>query len=352
VWDAWTGTALLDLKGLTSPITGFSFSPDGTRIVGVCSDETATVLDALTGTALFKLKGQLGGRDVWFSPDGTRIVIGDGERGGYRTAKIWDSRTGDAVNGEPIPPAPRPGQISPDGRRIARVGFNRVELVPIQAEPEELEYRRIHTQPNPWRYREGYDEAKKAGDQFATKFYLDLLTRPEREQRQALAVAEREIREGRTEAAIRHLIIASALDPGDTSLAIRLAALQAWFGQDKELAETGARALDFAKGTYDPWMIRDMARICCLRPTQDKLRLEASLALARKAAELGQNILSHYPTNRTSTKCLDTASSNRPSESPSTAAVISSRPTPHSTTRPMPPADSSRRTAHLPFTAR
>ena len=51
----------------------------------------------------------------------------------------------------------------------------------MQPDAEELEYRRIHTQPNLWRYREGYDQARKAEDQFAARFYFDLLPPPDRD---------------------------------------------------------------------------------------------------------------------------------------------------------------------------
>ena len=89
--------------------------------------------------------------------------------------------------------------------------------------------------------------------------------------------------------AIRHLVTLSAADPDDTILALRVGALQAWFGQDEEFADTCRRALDFAEGTSDPPVAERMAKICCLRPTQDTTRLESSLALARKAVDLGKN---------------------------------------------------------------
>ncbi len=84
VWDARTGTALLELKGHTDGVTSVSFSPDGTRIVTGSDDKTAKVWDARTGTALLELKGHTGEvTSVSFSPDGTRIVTGsrgpDGE---------------------------------------------------------------------------------------------------------------------------------------------------------------------------------------------------------------------------------------------------------------------------------
>ena len=172
VWDARTGTALLDLKGHTDLVSSVSFSPDGTRIVTGSWDKTAKVWDARTGTDLFELKGHTSVvRSVSFSLDGTRIVTGSDDR----TAKVWDARTGEEVKGEPIPPTPRPGQISPGGRWIAHVAGNRVELIPLQPDAEELEYRRIHTRPNLGRYLEGYDAASKAEDHFAARFYLNLL---------------------------------------------------------------------------------------------------------------------------------------------------------------------------------
>ena len=68
-----------------------SFSPDGTRIVTGSEDKTAKVWDARTGTPLLDLKGHTGEVvSVSFSPDGTRIVTGSDDK----TAKVWDARTG------------------------------------------------------------------------------------------------------------------------------------------------------------------------------------------------------------------------------------------------------------------
>jgi serine/threonine protein kinase len=91
VWDARTGTLLLELKGHADMVSSARFSPDGTRIVTGSSDKTAKVWDARTGTPLLELKGH---RDavmaVSFSPDGTRIVTGSNDK----TARVWDARTG------------------------------------------------------------------------------------------------------------------------------------------------------------------------------------------------------------------------------------------------------------------
>jgi len=90
---------------------------------------------------------------------------------------------------------------------------------------------------------------------------------------------------GRTPDALADLVTVSVAKPDDTSLALRVAALQAWFGQDNELADTCGRALESARGTFDPQKWNHLARICCLRPTRDTTRREAALALARKAVE-------------------------------------------------------------------
>jgi hypothetical protein len=198
-----------------------AFSPDGSRIVTGSADDTAKVWDARTGRALLELKGQhdpnsLEGiysvGSVSFSSDGSRIVTGIGEEsfamdtwsgmgvvaGGLmpfppqipdnlentewdtQTAKVWDARTGQELKGERIPPETRSSRISPDGRSIAHAAGNRVELIALHPDAEELNYRRFLTRPDLARYREGYDEAKKIGDEFAARFYLNLLPPPQR----------------------------------------------------------------------------------------------------------------------------------------------------------------------------
>jgi hypothetical protein len=286
VWDARSGTPLLELKGHTGGVNSVAFSPDGMRIVTGSVDKTAKVWDARSGTPLLELKGHTG--QVWsvaFSPDGTRIVSGSWDQ----TAKVWDARTGQELKGEPIPPAPRPGQISPDGRWIAHIAGNHVELIPLQPDEEELAYRRLHRQPNLWRYREGYEAARKSNDDFAARFYLKLLPPPEQKILEAELAAEREIKAGRTENALVHLVTVSAGHPEDTNLALKLAALQAWFGRDNEYADTCGRALQFAKSTFDSWKWDQTARICTLHPTRDRARLEVAPVLARKALEINND---------------------------------------------------------------
>src|SRR5439155_9396456 len=68
---------------------------------------------------------------------------------------------------------------------------------------------------------------------------------------------------------------------------LQSAALQAWFGQDKALAATCARALKVGKDTKDPTTAERVAKICSLRQAADKTH-EAALVLARRAVALGK----------------------------------------------------------------
>jgi hypothetical protein len=68
---------------------------------------------------------------------------------------------------------------------------------------------------------------------------------------------------------------------------LKIAALQAWFGHDMELAATCDRTLKFLKDTNNPALAEHAAKICSIRPLDDKTH-EAALVLARRAVELGR----------------------------------------------------------------
>jgi WD40 repeat protein len=94
VWDAKTGTALVELKGFTERVTSVAFTPDGTRIVAGELHGAVTVWDARPVKDPPILRGHTGYiGSMAFSPDGTRIVAGGGEDRDHR-ALVWDARTG------------------------------------------------------------------------------------------------------------------------------------------------------------------------------------------------------------------------------------------------------------------
>jgi hypothetical protein len=285
VWDARAGSPLLELKGHTDWVFSVAFSSDGTRIITGSRDRTTKVWDARSGTPQPELKGHTGPvLSVAFSPDGTRLVTRD-----FAAAKVWDTRTGQELKGEAIPPIIAHKEISPDGRFIAHPVGSLVELVPLQPDEEELSYRRMHMQPNVGRYREGYEAALAAKDDFAARFYLNLLPLAEQEIMEAQAAADREIAADRTADALVIFAKVSAAKPENAYLFLKLAALQAWLGQDKELAATCRRALAGAKNTTNPMTADGVAKAWCILPWTDQTPQEEVLALARTAVQLGKD---------------------------------------------------------------
>jgi hypothetical protein len=91
---------------------------------------------------------------------------------------------------------------------------------------------------------------------------------------------------GRTREAIPYLAKASAANPKDSLLSLKVAALQAWFGQEKELAATRKRILAFAKSTNDASRAEHAAKSCSILLSTDKAELEAARALGRTGVNL------------------------------------------------------------------
>jgi WD40 repeat protein len=199
VRDARTGTVKVVMKGTKSPVLGVALSKDGTRIAAGSSNNRATIWDAETGAVLVELKGHTGNvLSVAFSPDGKRVITGSGDK----TVRVWDARTGTTL-------AELKGHtggvtsvsFSADGTRIlsagglgGRPGEVFVWDTRIGKEPpdeEEIAYRRLHTQPNPSRYRSGYLAARAAKDDFAAAFYLNLIPPDQRKELEAKGATEK-----------------------------------------------------------------------------------------------------------------------------------------------------------------
>jgi tetratricopeptide (TPR) repeat protein len=103
-----------------------------------------------------------------------------------------------------------------------------------------------------------------------------------------LKLVEAYVAGGRTRESVPLQASASSADPKDTILALRVAAMQAWFGQDKELAATRKRLLAFARGTTDSGTCEQVAKACSICASTDKADLDAALTLARNGVELGK----------------------------------------------------------------
>jgi tetratricopeptide (TPR) repeat protein len=99
---------------------------------------------------------------------------------------------------------------------------------------------------------------------------------------------------GRTREAIPHLAKAWAANPADTLLSLKVAALQAWFGEEKQLTATWQRMRAFAKDTSDASAAERAAKARSIRASSDIADIEAALVLARRAVELGRGHAYHH----------------------------------------------------------
>jgi hypothetical protein len=86
--------------------------------------------------------------------------------------------------------------------------------------------------------------------------------------------------------AVPHLAALSSANPKDTVLSLKVATLQAWFGQGKEYAATRQRILAFARGTSDADTAERAARACSILPSAEKAELEEVLTVARAGVKV------------------------------------------------------------------
>ena len=309
IYEVDTGRNYTTVTGVKGLLTSLAFSPDSKRLVSAASDTLARVWDAETGKPLFPaMRHTSFVRCASFAPDGRRVVTLMIEH-----IRLWDSVTGDALT----PPLPHSFGgladvwMSRDGYRIVALApsgaarqwelpafgtaaDNVITLVQLltgqQVDPSDgiapLEISALLDAPDNYRrawlsWRGPANDLAAPSSASAGPGFTDAL-------RRARTAAARQFALGHTQAALNPLVILSAADPADTNLALRVAALQAWFGQDKDLTETCTRALAFAESTFDLPTADRTAKMCCLRPSENTTRLESALILARKVVESGK----------------------------------------------------------------
>ena len=114
VWSVATGDRLLDLDGHAGQVFSAEFSPDNMFILTASADGTARVWMADCGSEVLKLSGHQGEiKHASFSRDGTRIVTA----GSDGTARVWSAQDGAlllSLNHED----PELAVLSPDGTVI------------------------------------------------------------------------------------------------------------------------------------------------------------------------------------------------------------------------------------------
>jgi WD40 repeat protein/class 3 adenylate cyclase len=126
IWDARTGDLRFSLFH-DGPVVVSDWSPDGGRLVTGGSKATVWEITEAGGERLFSLSAQdtsSGVQGVAFSPDGNRVLTGDGA---ITSAKVWDvGQTGDAEWAN-IPGDPEwvtSVAFSPSGRELIASGEN------------------------------------------------------------------------------------------------------------------------------------------------------------------------------------------------------------------------------------
>jgi serine/threonine-protein kinase len=118
--------------------------------------------------------------------------------------------------------------------------------------------------------------------------YLQLVTEPSVHSALLTKLAAVYQSAGRTREAIPLLVAASAANPNDTLLSLKVAALQAWFGLHRDLSATRQRIFAFARDANDATAAERAAKACSLLPSPDQAELEAALALGRTAVRVGK----------------------------------------------------------------
>ncbi|MEO6938572.1 MAG: hypothetical protein ABI444_00300, partial [Candidatus Kapaibacterium sp.] len=119
IWDASTGASILTLDaGIVGAARFAQFSNDGTFVVSAYSSGDLVVWDAKTGVQLVKLRDNTSGglNCAYFSPDGSQIATISAGPGG--NIKVWDWNNSRLLHFFPLSSGARYVNYSPDGTML------------------------------------------------------------------------------------------------------------------------------------------------------------------------------------------------------------------------------------------
>jgi WD40 repeat protein/serine/threonine protein kinase len=128
VWDVGTGQEQLAIKTDSGPFASVAFSPDGSRLLSICSSGEIRVYDAKTGDHCFSHKTRSLGLDgmsmerlraAAFSPDGRLLAAAGTDAGVHGPVAVWEVATGKEKLSLPVDDQATFVTFSPDGCRIA-----------------------------------------------------------------------------------------------------------------------------------------------------------------------------------------------------------------------------------------
>jgi hypothetical protein len=178
LWDCVKGHEVLTLVGHTQGVTSACFSADGRRIASGSWDGTLKVWEAVTTQDVFTLGGHHNFvHGVTFNPAGSQIVSWD------RMGRVlaWDARTGRLVPdpGVRMPEGPRAMQMS-DGRSLHTQALN-VVLIDLERQKRAAEFARKRLAEwarfDPGWHRSELVDALQSGNAFAASFHGERLLR-------------------------------------------------------------------------------------------------------------------------------------------------------------------------------
>jgi len=138
--DVETGRVLLTRSGHLSAVNSLAFSPDGQRLVSGSSDRTAKVWDLSPNRETLTLSGHTNEvQSISFSADGKRSLSTDSDGNGI----VWETETWHPMKTFALPSVFRaPSVIFPDGGRVALAQNNNWQQL-HQVEVREVETGRI-----------------------------------------------------------------------------------------------------------------------------------------------------------------------------------------------------------------
>jgi WD40 repeat protein/serine/threonine protein kinase len=340
-WDTGTGRLLATMRGHNDFVDAVAWSPDGTQLASAGLDNSVRIWNPRTGGEAFVLRGNAGMfHDVSWSADGAKLAaassdgqvwVWDATRGFERdrTSRAWPFierklASGTARDEDRLAFA----QLAGDHKKFAfatRLWAEALKSSAALGDPGQTQHRyqaaraAVLAAAGQGQDEPPLDDAARAmlrgqalgwlkADLTALRKLLaadsgeaqpDLVRKPSDWKqdpdlasiREPAALAKLSAAEWKAFAQLW-----ADVNTLDTTLLqlktyapplLKTAALQAWFGQDRELAATCVRALTVVADTKDPTMAERVAKICSVRPSSDSTH-DAALVLARRAVELGE----------------------------------------------------------------
>lgn len=195
ICDAATGKTICTLRSTGG--SDYLFSPDGKKVISASvryltkenrNEGQVLVWNADTGEELLNISDVGNVKLASFSLDGTRIVTTTQDNDVSKT-RVWDATTGKELANQTTPQTLPLKSRNGDGCNLLAVNGDMFQPIQRRFPPEEITYRRLHTQPRWERYRQNYLAARLAKatsaeeiaqNEFAANFYLNLLPVEER----------------------------------------------------------------------------------------------------------------------------------------------------------------------------